>query len=70
MDLTDSGVQKVEQIIGYTLHYIENLKKNGIQEWVFNEIQLINKIKFDYMDKKKGLMNTARLAKVMHTRKI
>ena len=31
MDLTELGMSNVPKIIGYTLHYIEKLKKNGIQ---------------------------------------
>ena len=46
------------------------LKDIGPQKWIFEELQDIQKMKFDYMEKKKGMMRTAKLAKFMHDRKI
>ena len=70
IDLTSKGIQEINRIIGLTIHYINNIKANGIQEWIFKELQLTNKLKFDYMDKKRGMMETAKMAKMLHTRKI
>lgn len=69
-DLTDKGLNEINHIISSTMYYMENLKKNGVEEWIFKEIQLINKLRFDFMEKKKGMMVTANIAKNMHVRKI
>ena len=46
------------------------LKKSEPEEWIFDEIKAINKMKFDFMEKNKGMMHTAKLAKNMQKRKI
>jgi insulysin len=70
IDLTQKGITELKAIIEYCLHYIEMLKEAGPQAWIFEELQAINKMKFEYMEKKKGMMHTARMAKYMHQRKI
>lgn len=46
------------------------LKEHGCPKWFFEELQTINKLKFEFMDKKKGMMESAKIAKNMHDRKI
>ena len=69
IDLTEKGLGRLKDIIEYVLYYIEMLKEKGPQQWVFEEIKNLNKMKFDYMEKKKGMMKTAKMAKSMQTKK-
>lgn len=68
--LTDKGLTKIHEIICYFLHYIEMLKQKGCPEWFFKELQLVKKLKFEFMETKKGMSFIAGIAKVMQTRKL
>ena len=46
------------------------VKEKGPQKWIFEEIKNLNKMKFDYMEKKKGMMKTAKMAKSMQTKNV
>lgn len=64
--MTDKGLNSIELIAGYLMHYIEMLKKDGPQKWVFEEIKEINRLKFDNFDKKHGMSVCSRWATTMH----
>lgn len=70
MDITEKGLTKINEIIGYILYYIQMLKEKGCPKEFFEELKLINRLKFEFMDKKKGMMETAKIAKEMQSRKI
>ena len=70
IELTDKGLGRMKEIIEYVFYYIEMVKEKGPQKWIFEEIKNLNKMKFDYMEKKKGMMKTAKMAKYMHVRKV
>ena len=70
INLSDKGMSKIPEIIGYVLYYIDMLKEAKPQEWVINEIKRVNKMKFDYLQKSQGMSYCSRLAKNMHKRKI
>ena len=46
------------------------LKEKGPQEWVFREIQDLNKMRFDYMEKSQGMSFVSKLAKRLQNRKV
>ncbi|KAG2405641.1 hypothetical protein HKW66_Vig0048960 [Vigna angularis] len=51
IDLTDSGHEHVEDIIGLLFKYIELLQHSGVCEWIFQELSAICETKFHYQDK-------------------
>jgi insulysin len=63
-------LSKISEIIGYTLQYIEMLKQATPQQWVIEEIQRVNKMKFDYMTRSQGMSFCSKLAKLLHQRKM
>lgn len=46
------------------------LKREGPQEWIVSEIQRVNKMKFDFLEKKQSMGFCSGLAKSMHTQKV
>ena len=44
------------------------LKKKTVPEWFFEQAKEIYKMKFDFLDKKKGMMQTASIASNLHKR--
>ncbi|KAL4508543.1 hypothetical protein ABPG72_003847 [Tetrahymena utriculariae] len=65
ISLTNKGVENYEQVLQYLFSYIEMLKEKGVQEWVFNEIQMLNKLNFDNKDYEKPENYTLSLASRM-----
>lgn len=64
--LTDKGLENINLITSHLLFYVDMLRKEGPQKWVFDEIKKINKLKFDNLDKKQGMSACAELSKTMH----
>lgn len=65
--MTDKGLNHVDLIASYLYYYIEMLKKEGPQKWVFDEIKAINKLKFDNVDRKHGMNVCAKWTSMLHT---
>lgn len=51
MRLTDAGHEHVEDIVGLVFKYLLLLKEEGIHEWIFNELVVMNETEFHYQDK-------------------
>ncbi|XP_039282845.1 insulin-degrading enzyme isoform X2 [Nilaparvata lugens] len=51
VDLTEDGIEHVDDIIKYTFQYIHLLEKEGIQEWLFKENRDILAMHFRFKDK-------------------
>lgn len=68
--LTDKGVAQYREVIGYVFHFIHILQESEPQEWVVEEIKRINKMKFDFLEKKQGMSYSSSLAKSLHKRSI
>jgi len=39
IDLTDDGLEHVDEVIGTVFHYIQILKREGVVEWIFKEVR-------------------------------
>ena len=50
ISLTENGVSNWMFVVRYVGEYLTMLKKTELQEWVFDEIQKISQISFDFMD--------------------
>ncbi len=46
--LTEEGLERWRDVYEYVYKYIRLMEKDGIQEWIFKEIQMMNKIGFDF----------------------
>ncbi|XP_076461437.1 insulin-degrading enzyme-like [Babylonia areolata] len=53
VDLTEEGQEHVEDIITLMYQYINMLKKEGPQEWVFKECKDLSAMQFRFKDKEK-----------------
>eukprot|EP01018_Ginkgo_biloba_P032600 Gb_24525 [translate_table: standard] len=51
IDLTDVGQEHMEEIAGIIFQYLNILRKNGITEWIFDEVRSICNTKFNFRDK-------------------
>lgn len=60
----------MKQVIEYVLYFIELIKRIEPQKWVFDEMQNLNKMKFDYLDKHQGMQYTSGLAKKLQKRNV
>ena len=50
IQLTDQGLRMYESVLRYFFAYLDMVKRLGPQERIFNELKLINQIRFDYQD--------------------
>ncbi|KAH6828296.1 Insulinase family protein [Perilla frutescens var. hirtella] len=48
--LTDSGVEKIFEIIGFIYQYIKLLRQGSPQEWIFKELQDIGNMEFRFAE--------------------
>ncbi|KAJ2491494.1 metalloprotease [Coemansia sp. RSA 2050] len=51
VDATPEGLVNYEAIVGTIFGYLKMLAESGPQEWLYQELSLINKAKFDFKDK-------------------
>ncbi|CAG0915335.1 unnamed protein product [Notodromas monacha] len=51
MDLTEVGFQHITEIIAAFFQYVEILKQDGIQKWIFKELQDLGAMDFRFKDK-------------------
>jgi insulysin len=66
MDLTESGINHVDEIIGKVFSYLAMLKQTGVQRWIFDEWERIKAIKFDFKEKEKPRDYVSSIASNMH----
>ncbi|KAL8568009.1 hypothetical protein ACOMHN_029184 [Nucella lapillus] len=66
VDLTEEGQEHVEDIITLTYQYINMLKKEGPQEWVFKECRDLSAMQFRFKDKEKPRNYVSHLSAVLH----
>ncbi|XP_056847998.1 nardilysin-like isoform X2 [Raphanus sativus] len=50
INLTDSGLEKIYDIIGYVYQYLKLLRNASPQEWIFKELQDIGNMDFRYAE--------------------
>lgn len=50
-ELTEKGVEQVDQVISYIFQTINGLKKNGIPRYRFDELVNLSKAKYDYQSR-------------------
>ncbi|KAL1917702.1 uncharacterized protein VTP21DRAFT_3536 [Calcarisporiella thermophila] len=65
VDLTENGLKHYEEVIEIVFQYIELLKKDGIQESIFREVQSLASTSFRFSEKSKPLYYTTHVAGLM-----
>uniref|UniRef100_A0A3Q3J3I8 Insulin-degrading enzyme n=1 Tax=Monopterus albus TaxID=43700 RepID=A0A3Q3J3I8_MONAL len=66
VDLTEEGLLHVEDIILHMFQYIQKLRTEGPQEWVFEECKDLNKVAFRFKDKERPRGYTSKVAGLLH----
>eukprot|EP01029_Cantina_marsupialis_P004219 TRINITY_DN1421_c0_g1_i1.p1 TRINITY_DN1421_c0_g1~~TRINITY_DN1421_c0_g1_i1.p1 ORF type:complete len:866 (-),score=234.30 TRINITY_DN1421_c0_g1_i1:516-3113(-) len=65
--LTNEGVKNYEKVIKTTFEFIELCKKEGIQQWIFEEERLVSNNKFRFRSKSAPLNEATHLSSQMQT---
>ncbi|XP_068423658.1 insulin-degrading enzyme isoform X4 [Clinocottus analis] len=66
VDLTEEGLLHVEDIIFHMFQYIQKLRTEGPQEWVFEECKDLNKVAFRFKDKERPRGYTSKVSGLVH----
>ncbi|XP_061692661.1 insulin-degrading enzyme isoform X2 [Syngnathoides biaculeatus] len=66
VDLTEEGLLHVEDIIFHMFQYIQKLRTEGPQEWVFQECKDLNKVAFRFKDKERPRGYTSKVSGLLH----
>ncbi|KAG9344403.1 hypothetical protein JZ751_011073 [Albula glossodonta] len=66
VDLTEEGLLHVEDIILHMFQYIQKLRTEGPQEWVFQECKDLNTVAFRFKDKERPRGYTSKVAGLLH----
>ncbi|XP_078079642.1 insulin-degrading enzyme isoform X1 [Mustelus asterias] len=66
VDLTEEGLVHVDDIILHMFQYVNKLRTEGPQEWVFKECKDLNAMAFRFKDKERPRGYTSRLAGLLH----
>ncbi|XP_026869912.2 insulin-degrading enzyme isoform X4 [Electrophorus electricus] len=66
VDLTEEGLLHVEDIVFHMFQYIQKLRTEGPQEWVFQECKDLNTVAFRFKDKERPRGYTSKVAGLLH----
>ncbi|XP_039264342.2 insulin-degrading enzyme-like [Styela clava] len=66
VDLTETGIYHVEDIIQIMFQYIKLLKSVGHQDWIHHEIRDISAISFRFKDKEKPSSYVSKVSQALH----
>lgn len=55
VDLTKDGINHVDEVIKTIFQYISMLKRNGVQQWIYEENRLLWEMSFRFKDKETPL---------------
>ncbi|XP_067091869.1 insulin-degrading enzyme isoform X1 [Osmerus mordax] len=66
VDLTEEGLLHVDDIIFHMFQYVQKLRTEGPQEWVFQECKDLNNVAFRFKDKERPRGYTSKVAGLLH----
>ncbi|XP_029496768.1 insulin-degrading enzyme-like isoform X2 [Oncorhynchus nerka] len=66
VDLTEEGLLHVDDIIFHMFQYVQKLRTEGPQEWVFQECKDLNTVAFRFKDKERPRGYTSKVAGLLH----
>lgn len=52
IELTDLGQEHMSDVVGYAFQYLAILQRDGVAEWIFEEVKAVCEMKFHYQDKR------------------
>ncbi|KFD65259.1 hypothetical protein M514_00656 [Trichuris suis] len=66
LDLTEAGLEHVEEIVQLVFEGINLIRTRGVEEWIHRECEKLGNIEFRFKDKEKPSKLTTSLASDMH----
>ncbi|KAK6178603.1 hypothetical protein SNE40_013354 [Patella caerulea] len=66
VDLTEEGLEHVDDIVTLIYQYINMLKNEGVKEWIFNECKDLSAMTFRFKDKEKPQSYTSKQSGFLH----
>ncbi|XP_033632870.1 insulin-degrading enzyme-like [Asterias rubens] len=66
VDLSEEGIDHVEEIVRHMFQYLNLLRKEGPQEWVHEECRDLDALKFLFKDKERAAGYVTRVASMLH----
>lgn len=66
VDLTEEGIDHVEDIVSAVFQYLNLLKNEGPQQWVFDECRDLSSMTFRFKDKERPQSYTCGLSEQLH----
>ncbi len=58
LDLSEEGIQHIDEIVSLVFQYFKMLRENGTQKWIFEECQNLNATHFRFKDKERPQVKT------------
>lgn len=68
--LTEKGIKNYKDVISYCFAAIANLKAKGVPDYIFDEIQKMDMISYQYQDRKEPFEYVASMARMMLSEKL
>ncbi|KAK9711990.1 metalloprotease, partial [Basidiobolus ranarum] len=65
VDLTEEGLNHTDEIVRIVFQYIEMMKRVGVQEWIFREVENLASMSFRFKEKTPPSSYTSRVATLM-----
>lgn len=66
IDLTVEGMKHIDEIIALTFQYIKLIEKEGVQKWIYDETQSVEKMMFRFKQKATPINYVKNLAGDLH----
>lgn len=67
VDLTDAGLEKVDEVVEVIFAYISLVRADGIQQWIHDESATVAACQFRFLSKRNPMDYTCSLASAMQT---
>ncbi len=67
IELTNNGLEHIHDIIEIIFAYIKLLQKDGVQQWIYDEIETVSQCSFRFLNKRNPIDYTSMLACALHS---
>ena len=65
MTLTEKGREEWKEVVGLVFEYLREMKKEGVKEWVWEEMKDVEGVQFEEKEKAEGKKYVGRLCENM-----
>jgi insulysin len=62
MELTEAGLENVDEIVNMVFAYVDLLKSKGPQEWIYSEVKTVGDLQFRFLSQRNPMDYTCSLA--------